>query len=183
MGAGRGLRGEEVEGERVGGAGGVRVDGRTARVRGGRERRGQVRQGAGGEGFAGLDRGQRGGRGGALAGGTGRVAPGQVGEELLFAAATQQEQDERVLVEQSCRLVAERGRVLAGVTVVRAGAVGDQVADGGQEVGDGGQRVRHVLVEERGHVVGAGGRCVEDALPVVVVKGAQTDLRAVRPGA
>ncbi len=182
------LGGEQIEGERVepapGCAGSFGVRRRAPRMEGHGERRRQDRERTSRDGFAGRDRrhgcGRRGGA--PLGGGPGGVAVREGGEDLPLAQAAHEEQDEGVLVEQPCRLVAERGGVLAGVTVVRAGAVGDQIARRRQQVRHLRQRVRNILVEQGRDVVGPGGRGREEIVPVVVGERPQTDLRAVRAG-
>lgn len=187
MGAGGRVRGELVEGERVPAAGQARVRRRLPGVRLHRERGGQRRQEAVGERV--LRRYGGGGGGlGPLPCGVRGVAVAQVLQEFALAPAAQEQQDERIGVQEPGHLVAERRHVLAGPAVVGAGAAGVQVVrrreqrdpGGGRRVGQG---VRHLLGEQRGKVAGAGGDRVEEDVPVGVGEGAQPQFGAVGPGA
>ena len=137
VGAGRRLGGEQVQRERVGRAGRVRD-----RPGGRPGWRGQRGTGAAGPGAG----GRRASAGpGLSAWGGGRALVRSAADRAALRRDRSariscsprpriRKQHERVLVEQPGRLVAEGGRVLAGVTVVGAGAVGDQVAGRGQQV-------------------------------------------------
>lgn len=186
MRAGGRVRGEVVEGERVAGAGQRRVRGWLAGLRRHRERGGQRREEAVGQGFA-RRYGRGGGGRGAFPGTVRRAASAQLLDEFALTAAAQQQEDERVGVQQAGHLVAEGGDVLAGPAVVGTGAARVEVVRGGQQAGARlGRRVdegvRHLLGEQRREMVGPGCDGVEEGVPAGVGEGAKPQLGTVRTG-
>ena len=182
--AGRGLGGEQVECERVGRAGRLRVVGRAAGVAGR-----AAAAGAAGAGGARGPPGVHGGQRGAVAAPLGRAERAA----LRRVSSSSNSRSPRPRIRSSTNgsasssrggLVAERRGVLAGVAVVGAAAVGHQIARrraarlGRRSASACGMSLSSSAAMWPG--LGRGG--VQQVVPVVVGEGAQPDLRPVGAG-
>lgn len=170
-GAGGGVRGELVQGQRVWGRRVGRVGGREARG-GGRGQRGRQRRQAGGAGQHGAGRhaGEVRCGVGLFAGGVGGIAAGQLIEEFPLAPAAQEQQYERLLVDEAGRPVAEGRGVLAGRTGgVRAGAARDELARTGQEPLR--QGLRNLSLKQAREGRGVAGQRLQEFAPLGVGEG------------
>lgn len=183
MRAGSRVRGQLVQRERVRAARRARVGRRLLGMRGRWQRRRERWQRPPGDGITGPNAGE--GRRFLLLGGAGRaggVAAGQRVQQLAFPAAAQQEQHEGVFVQQTCHLVAEGCRVLAGVAEVGAAAVRFELARAGEQRDPAlRERLGHLLVEQRGDVPRPLGGRFQETVPVAVGQRPHADLHAIRP--